>query len=269
MNKQFSLSYLTIPGIEPVEQIKIARQAGYDYVSLRTIPMGLPGEPQVCLEKDAALFETIRRTLKDYEMKLYDIELVRIREDLSCDFRAAFEKGAELGATQVLSSVWTKDHAFAVERYGSICEQAAEFGLTVNLEFPIVSGLILMKDALAVQEKVGAANLKVMVDMIYAYLDKVTPQAVLEAGADRFGVVHLCDWPRDTSGHEMVHFVREGRAYCGEGCVDLEGLLKALPVSPYPIELPNAEQIAKLGAAGHAARCLETAKSYFAAHGLL
>ena len=34
MATQFSLAYLTIPGIDPVEQIKIARDAGYDYVSL-------------------------------------------------------------------------------------------------------------------------------------------------------------------------------------------------------------------------------------------
>ena len=55
MAKEFSLAYLTIPGVEPVEQIKIARDAGYDYVSLRTIPMGQPGEPQICLERDPEL----------------------------------------------------------------------------------------------------------------------------------------------------------------------------------------------------------------------
>lgn len=269
MSRQFSLSYLTIPGVDPLDQIKIAREAGYDYVSLRTIPMGQPGEPQVCLEKDPALFSAVKQALKDNEMKLYDIELVRVREDLPYDFRGAFEKGAELGATQVLSSVWTKDHSFAVERYGSICEQAAEFGLTINLEFPIVSGLISMQDALSVQEKVGADNLKVMLDMIYAHLDKVTVADIAAVDPSRFGVVHLCDWPKDTEGHEMVHFVRAARAYCGEGCVDLENLLKALPARIYPIELPNAEQIEKLGALGHATRCLETAKSYFAAHGLV
>ena len=45
MSRQFSLAYLTIPGIDPIHQIQIAREAGYDYVSLRTIPMGLEGEP--------------------------------------------------------------------------------------------------------------------------------------------------------------------------------------------------------------------------------
>ena len=149
MPRQFSLAYLTVPGIDPVKQIKIAKKAGYDYVSLRTIPMGQTGEPQVHLENDPELTEQVRQTLKDYEMKLFDIELLRIREDLPTDYRAAFEKGAELGATQVLTSVWTKDHSLAVDRYGSFCEQAAQFGLTLNLEFPIVSELTTMQQATA------------------------------------------------------------------------------------------------------------------------
>lgn len=36
--KQYSLAYLTIPGTQPVDQIRIAKEAGYDFVSLRTIP---------------------------------------------------------------------------------------------------------------------------------------------------------------------------------------------------------------------------------------
>ena len=46
MSRKFSLAYLTIPGICPQDQIRIAAEAGYDFVSLRTIPMYLPGEPE-------------------------------------------------------------------------------------------------------------------------------------------------------------------------------------------------------------------------------
>ena len=41
MARKFSLAYLTIPGVDPVSQIKIAKEAGYDFVSLRTIA-GVP-----------------------------------------------------------------------------------------------------------------------------------------------------------------------------------------------------------------------------------
>lgn len=267
MAKEFSLAYLTIPGVEPVEQIKIARDAGYDYVSLRTIPMGQPGEPQICLERDPELTKTISQTLKDTGMKLLDIELVRVREDLPADHRGAFEKGAELGATQVLASIWTKDRAFALDRLGAYCEQAAQFGLTINLEFPVVSAVTTLKEIMDIQDKLNMPNLKILMDMIYVHLDKVTPEIIKAQDPERFGLIHLCDWPKETEG-ELVKYVREGRAYCGEGAVDLAGILKALPERPCSIELPNAAEIAKRGAAGHAARCLERAKDYCAKYGL-
>lgn len=40
MQREVSLAYLTIPGIEALDQIKLAAEAGYDAVSLRTIPWG-------------------------------------------------------------------------------------------------------------------------------------------------------------------------------------------------------------------------------------
>ncbi|MCI9156515.1 MAG: sugar phosphate isomerase/epimerase [Lawsonibacter sp.] len=268
MSRKFSLAYLTTPGIDPVEQIKAAKQAGYDYVSLRTIPMGQEGEPQVHLERDPALMESVRQTLKNYDMKLFDIELLRIREDLPDDYRAAFEKGAELGATQVLTSVWTSNHSLAVDRYGSFCEQAAQFGLTLNLEFPIVSELKSMQAAMEIQDKVGASNLKILMDMIYVYKTGVTPEDIKAVDPSRFGVIHLCDWPADMAGRQEIEVVRGGRVYCGEGVVDLKGILTALPENVCSIELPNLAEIEARGRAGHAARCLETAKAFFAANGL-
>ncbi|BAK98794.1 hypothetical protein OBV_15960 [Oscillibacter valericigenes Sjm18-20] len=265
--KQFSLAYLTVPGINPVDQIAVAKDAGFDFVSLRTIPMGLPGEPPVYLERDPDLARAIREKLRETGMKLLDIELVRIREDLPSDYRGAFEQGAKLGATQVLSSVWTQDHTFAVDRLGAICDQANQFGLTINLEFPVVSGLTTLADTMKIQDKVNAPNLKILMDMIYVYWGKVTPEDIRALEPERFGLIHLCDCPKEINT-EFMQVVREGRAYCGEGAVDLAGLLKALPDSPCSIELPNTQRIAELGAAGHAARCLETAKAYCLQHGL-
>lgn len=268
MKRKFSLAYLTIPGVEALEQIRIAAEAGYDCVSLRTIPMGQPGEPQNYLEKDPQLFKSIEQALKDTGLKLLDIELVRIREDLPCDYRKAFEYGAKLGATDVLSSVWTKDHSFAAEQYGIICEQAREFGLTVNLEFPIVAGLTTLKETVALQDKVNAPNLKILMDMIYCHWDGVTEEIIKALEPERFGVIHLCDCPKDPKGLETVQIVREGREYCGKGAIDLSKILKALPENPCSIELPNKAYIAEYGTAGHAKQCLLNAKALFEKIGL-
>lgn len=263
MKRKISLAYLTVPGIQPMDQIHLAAELGYDYVSLRTIPMGQPGEPQVCLERDPELFAGLKKTLKECDMKLLDIELVRIREDLPLDYRKAFECGAELGATEVLSSVWTENESFAVDAYGKICEQAAEFGMNVNFEFPVLSGIKTFQEAVRLQDQVGAKNLKLLLDMIYCYWDRVTPEQLAAFDSDRFGLIHLCDCPKGWKATELRRLVREGREYCGMGEIKLLDLLKVLPENPCSIELPNQRYLELYGARGHAQNCLSHAKTLF------
>lgn len=268
MDRLFSLAYLTLPGVEPLEQIRIAEDTGYDCVGLRTIPMGLPGEPQLRLEKDPEMMKKIRNQLRDCGIQLLDIELVRIREDQPDDYRAAFAAGAELGAKHVLSSVWTEDFDFAADRYATICQQAAEFGLDVNLEFPAVSCLTHFSQAVEMQERVGMPNLKVFVDTLYGHLDGLTPDMIRSIDPDRYGLIHLCDCPVDADKMELTQVVRECREYCGQGQVNLVSMLKALPAHPCAIELPNLQNVQAYGLAGHAARCLNAAKELFRANGL-
>lgn len=267
MPREFSLAYLTLPGIDPLEQIRIAGGTGYDCVSLRTIPMGQPGEPQNILEADSQLFERIRQEMECCHVRLLDIELVRIREDLPADYRPAFEKGALLGAKHVLSSVWTKDFDFAAERYAAICDQAAEFDLDVNMEFPIVSAMTTFRETVAMQKRVGKPNLKVFVDTLYAHFNQMTPEDFASISPDSYGIIHLCDCPKDTAG-DITSIVRAGREYCGLGQADLPMMLRAMPRHPCSIELPNLKNIAQYGPEGHARRCLETAKALFTTHRL-
>ena len=268
MSREFSLAYLTLPGVEAMEQIRIAGECGYDFVSLRTIPMGQPGEPQLILEGNPQLTKAVKEQMDRFGVRLLDIELVRIREDLPEDYRAAFEAGAQLGATNVLSSVWTKDFSFAADRYGKICEQAAQFGLTVNLEFPIVSCITTFDGAVEMKKQVGADNLKIFVDTLYGHYDKLTPEKIGSIPEEDYGIIHLCDCPKGAADMELTHVVRAGREYCGQGEADLVTMLEALPKHPCAIELPNLANMEKYGAQGHAQRCLDAAKKLFAENDL-
>ena len=73
MTRKFSLAYLTIPGTNPVDQIRIAAETGYDFVSLRPIPMNLPNEPLFQFDLDRKLFREIRTALDEEGMKIMDI----------------------------------------------------------------------------------------------------------------------------------------------------------------------------------------------------
>lgn len=278
MAKKFSLAYLTIPGTNPMDQIRIAKEAGYDYVSLRTIPMHLPGEPEFLLDKDPALFEATRKALKEYDMPLMDIELARVRPDLDIDeYEPAFEKAAELGGTDVLGSIWTRDKAYYVEKVGRIAEMAKKYGLCYNVEFLPWAGVRNLQEDITLVDTVGADNLYIMVDTLHAGRAGVTAAELKRTDPKYFRFIHLCDGPAGPDGDPvldnikdelMLFTAREGRLYPGEGVMDIAGMVKAMPDLPLSIELPNLKRIEELGAAGHAQRCLDTAKAYFAANGI-
>ena len=276
MARKYSLAYLTLPGVDPVSQIRIAKETGYDSVSLRTIPMHLPGEPEFLLHKDNALFEATKAALKEYDMPLMDIELARVRPDLDInEYEPAFEKAAELGGTDVLGSVWTRDKAYYIEQVGKIAEMAKRYGLKYNVEFLPWAGVRNLQEAITLVDKVGADNLFIMVDTLHAGRAGVTEEELTRTDKKYFNFIHLCDGPAGPDGDPvldnikddlMLYTAREARYYPGEGAMDIAGMVRALPGLPLSIELPNLKRIAELGQEGHARRCIEDAKAYFAKH---
>ena len=278
MARKFSLAYLTIPGVDPVSQIKIAKEAGYDYVSLRTIPMHLPGEPEFLPQKDPELFDAIQKALKEYDMPLMDIELARVRPDLDIEeYRPAFEAAAKLGATDVLGSIWSRDKAWYTDTAGKVADYAAEFGLKFNIEFLPWAGVRNLQEDISLVDKLGRDNVYVMVDTLHAGRAGVTAEELARTPRKYFNFIHLCDGPAGPDGDPvldnikddlMLYTAREARFYPGEGVMDIAGMVKAMPEIPLSIELPNLKEIEARGQAGHAARCLETAKAYFKANGI-
>ena len=278
MARKFSLAYLTIPGTNPMDQIKIAKEAGYDFVSLRTIPMHLPGEPEFLPQKDPALFDSIKKALKEYDMPLMDIELARIRKDLDInEYKPAFEAAAKLGATDVLGSVWTRDRAWYTDTAGKVADMAKEFGLKLNIEFLPWAGVRNLQEDITLIDDLGRDNVFVMVDTLHAGRAGVTGSELARTPRKYFNFIHLCDGPAGPDGDPvldnikdelMLFTAREARFYPGEGVMAIADMVKAMPEIPLSIELPNLKEIKARGVAGHAKQCLDVAKKYFAANGI-
>lgn len=276
--RKYSLAYLTIPGTDPVEQIRIAKACGYDSVSLRTIPMHLPGEPEFLLHKDKALFENTKAALREYDMPLMDIELARVRKDLDVEeYKPAFEAAARLGATDVLGSIWTRDKSWYQDTAGRVAEMAKEFGLMYNIEFLPWAGVRNLQETITLIDKLSMDNVFVMVDTLHAGRAGVTGEELSRTDSKYFRFVHLCDGPAGPDGDPvldnikdnlMLFTAREARLYPGEGVMDIAGMLKAMPKVPLSIELPHLENIKRCGVEGHARNCIEKAKAYMAANGV-
>ncbi len=270
MKQEFSLAHLTVLGCAPPEMTYIAARAGYDYVSIRPIFMGLPNEPNYALAENAQMLRQTRKALAATGVRLHDIELARIFDGIDVrTYLPAMEVAAELGAKAVLSSIWGGERDFYVEKFAELCDLAAPLGLTVDLEYVPIATVRDLAGAVDVLRTIDRGNAGLMVDMHHFHRAQDDPAALDALPRRWFHFAHLCDAPAQipTDRQEMVRIMREARSYVGEGGIDVAGVLAHLPPCVYSIELPNRAIHDEMGYAEHATRCLETSRAYLAAHG--
>lgn len=265
MTKQYSLAYLTVNGCAPPEMAYIAGRTGYDFISLRLIPMGVPGEKPF-LPEDKQMISSTKAALDETGIKVLDLELARILEDVDPrSYLPAMEAAAELGAKHVISSAWTKDRNnrnFIIDRFAEICDLARSFNLTVNLEFPTFSRLRNLQEAADIVRAANRSNGGILIDTLYFYYSGMHLDELEMVPPEWFNFMHICDTSEEIPPHPegMIHVARDERLYFGEGCIDFAAILKRLPPMPYSIELPNIKRVKEFGFEGHARRCLESAK---------
>ena len=267
MSRIYSLAYLTVPGVTPVEQVHIAHAAGYDAASFRLIQMGVAGEPDIdpC---DPQIVRATKAALQETGLICYDIELARILRDTPASaYERAFAAGAELGAKQVISSAWTdvrNDKGFVVDRFGEICDLAQQYGLTVNLEYPAFSRLCCIDDALEVLRLAARPNQGLLIDTLYHHFTGGTLADLARVPKKWVNFLHVCDTDHVAyNKEEMIHVARDARLYPGEGVISFPLIAAALPDAAISLELPNAARSAQYGHTEHARLCLEGAKRFF------
>ncbi|MDT8861468.1 sugar phosphate isomerase/epimerase [Alkalihalobacillus sp. MEB130] len=269
MTHEFSIAHLTALGCTPPELTYIASRAGYDFVSLRPIYMGLHDEPNYALAENKEMLRETKRAFSDTGIKLLDIELARIYDGVDPkSYLPAFEVAAELGGRHVLSSIWTEDYHYAIEKFAELCDLAKPFGLTIELEFVPIASVKNLKGALDVLHTVKRENAGLMIDAHHFHRSGDKIEDLDSVPREWFRYFHLCDAPADipSSKEEMTRILREERLYVGEGGIDIKSIIQRIPKVPYSIELPHSKRSQELGYEEFARRCLQTAKEYLDTH---
>jgi sugar phosphate isomerase/epimerase len=271
MKAEFSLAHLTVLACPPAEVVYMAARAGYDYVSLRPIPMRLPGEPNWAFATNPHLLAQTRAALAATGMRVYDIELARLTDDIEVrEYLPEIEIAAEMGARAVLTSIWTPDRATYVRKFAELCDLAKPFGMTVDLEFVAISPVNTLAKVVDVLGDVKRDNAGLMLDMHHFCRSGDKPEALAALPREWFHFAHVnalySEYP--ATREEMTRMMREERLYLGEGDFDVAGVLRAIPRVVHSMELPHGARSREWGYAEHVFRILETAKAYFAANEL-
>lgn len=272
MARKYSLAQLTVLGWTPPEMIYNAHLIGYDCVGLRTIAMGVKGETIFDLYDDKGLFERTAQALKDTGVTINDIELAKIDDNTDLmKFERAFEAAAKLNVKHVISSIWTENKDYRIETFAALCDLAAKYGITVNLEFVTWASVSTLKGVLEILDAVNKKNAAVMVDTLHFYRSRVALEELDSCPAELFKMAHICDGPKEipTDKEGLIFTGRDARYYVGEGAIDIASIIKHLPDSVVlSVELPHLEKVAKWGYVEHARRCLVTAKDYMRRNGI-
>lgn len=267
--QKYSLAHLTVLGCPPPEMTYIAARAGYDFVSYRLITMRLPGEPVYALAEDKLMLRQTKTALADTGLKVNDVELARIQDNVDLQsYLPELEVAAELGARQVITSIWTPQRGYAIDRLSQLCELGKKLGLTMNLEFVTWADVATLQAAIAVCRAVNRSNLGLLIDVLHFNRSRVRLEELDGVPRDWFHFAHVCDALKEipTTKDGLIYTGREARLYPGQGAIDIAAILRHVPRVVYSLEIPNVARVKELGYAEHAWRCLEAAKKYFAGH---
>lgn len=249
--RALSLAALTVLELSPAEMVSCAADAGYSHVGLRLLP-ATDKEPVWPIVGDTPLVRDVEARLADRGIAVLDIEIFRLKPETRVDdYRAAFETGSRLGATQVLVAGNDPDEARLTANLASLCEIGADLGLTMNVEPMPWTDVRTLQQASRIVAATGKPNAGVLIDPIHFDRGGNQPRDIAGVPASRFHYAQLCDAPaaRPTDTETLLHQARAERLMPGDGGLDLRGILRALPPSlPLGLEIPMQSLAKTVGA---------------------
>ena len=243
--RRLSLAHLTVLDLTPPALVSVAAEAGFQSIGIRltaTPSVGVP--PYDILGEGPLLRETLRR-LADTGVEVFDTEFLRFEPDQPVGIPEGFlEVSARLGARHVLVMSAEPDEARTLERFGELCDRAAAFGLHVNLEFAIYTGVRTLAHAVRLVKESRRSNASVLIDALHFSRSGGLPAHVAAVDPALFRYAQICDAgpdrPRPYDTPALIREARTGRRLPGDGVLPLADLVAALPPDlPLAIEAPD------------------------------
>jgi sugar phosphate isomerase/epimerase len=242
MQQAFSLAHLSMLDLTPPELILAAAEAGYQSVGLRMTAV-TPGGAHWPLWRDPTTMAGTKARMAETGVGVFDVELARLEPGTEiAEFKPVFEASAELGARHILTQCDDPEFARGVDNYGRLCDLAAPFGLSCDLEFIPWQQTRDLAAAAALVGAVGRPNAGIMIDSLHFARSGSRLEEIDACPPAWFRYIQLCDAPKAPPGslEGLLYAAREERLFPGKGELDLVGLLARLPRGiPIALEIPT------------------------------
>ena len=228
--RDISLAHLSLIESEPAGFIQIASRAGFGLVDLRLSPATAIDRVYTSQERDQ-LCRELMPILQDTGLRVWDVEIIRINNRTRpTDHLPLLEAAAVLGARRVKVVCDVEDQSLIAGKLADLCELSAPFGLTIDLEYMVFSGVKSLQAAIEVIHTARQPNLQVLVDTLH-WMRAGDTLAQIAAALPDLGYIQLCDGPFEAPiGPDLlIQEARTRRLPPGEGQFPLVSLLRAMP----------------------------------------
>ncbi|MGH8851522.1 MAG: sugar phosphate isomerase/epimerase family protein [Casimicrobiaceae bacterium] len=250
-SRRLSLAALTVIELAPPEMVSVAAAAGYQHVGLRLIP-ATPDDRSYAVIGDTPMVREIKVRLADTGLSVLDVEVFRLRPDTDVQaFLPAIETAAALGARHLLTTGQDPDSRRLRDRFAQLCDVAAAFGLTADLEFMPWTEISGLDEALRLLADANRANAGLVIDSLHFDRAAARLQDLAAVPPRCLHFMQLCDAPaaRPKTTEELIFQARSARLVPGRGELALIGLLRSLPADlPISLEVPDAAAIGRVPA---------------------
>lgn len=240
MSRPIVLAALTVKELAPHEQVSAAADAGYDCVGLRLIRVGDQTLPPFD-ERETA------RRLADRGVRVFDVEVFRLApETRVAEFEPVLAASARLRASELLVHGADPDESRLTDTFGQLCDLAARYGLSANLEPMPWVDVSTVAHAKRILDQAGRRNSALLIDAIHFFRADNRLDELKDLPEERFRYMQLCDAPAGCPSdmQEIIRQARGDRLLPGEGGLDLRALLAALPADlPISVEAPLARKM--------------------------
>jgi sugar phosphate isomerase/epimerase len=182
----------------------------------------------------------VRRRLDDTGLIALDMEPVFVTPEGDHGERM-IDAAASVGASNLLVvSRGVDDRRFA-DRFGELCDLAAQHGIGCSLEFMRFMSIRDLPQTLAVLEAVDRPNAAVLVDNLHLARTGGTVADVAAIDPTRLPYVQLCDAPA-LAPDDLYTEAIDGRLLLGQGELPIRELVAVLPPhTAVSMEIRSAE----------------------------
>ncbi|HEX3247565.1 MAG TPA: TIM barrel protein, partial [Chloroflexota bacterium] len=192
---------------------------------------------------DKELMLETRKRLNDTGLQVLDVEAIWVDASINVsDYERLFEAAASLGARYAVAMIHDPDETHGTGSFAALCELAAPYGVTVNLELAKYSAVTSIDQAARVVHSCASRNAAVLIDTLHFARAGGAASDIRAHRESLAQYIQIADAPKTPPADVSLYRdeALNWRLDPGAGDLPLAEMLGILPAdTPLSVESPN------------------------------